>query len=96
MSLALNAKTKKMSLGHRGANHPIKDLTTSKVEITSQNHGFEVDPKSIPSSVKITHKSLFDGCIEGIEVKEKKYFQYNIILKQILDRKIVNIYLINF
>ena len=74
LSLALGAKTKKMSLGHRGANHPVKDLSTNKVEITSQNHGFEVDPKSIPSSVKITHKSLFDGCVEGIEVKEKKVF----------------------
>ena len=74
LSLALGAKTKKMSLGHRGANHPVKDLSTSKVEITSQNHGFEVDPKSIPSSVNITHKSLFDGCVEGIEVKEKKVF----------------------
>ena len=74
LSLALGAKTKKMSLGHRGANHPVKDLSTNKVEITSQNHGFEVDPKSIPSSVKITHKSLFDGCVEGIEVKEKKLF----------------------
>ncbi len=74
LSLALGAKTKKMSLGHRGANHPVKDLSTNKVEITSQNHGFEVDPKSIPSSVKITHKSLFDNCVEGIEVKEKKVF----------------------
>ncbi len=74
LSLALGAKTKKMSLGHRGANHPVKDLSSNKVEITSQNHGFEVDPKSIPSSVKITHKSLFDGCIEGIEVKEKNVF----------------------
>ena len=74
LSLALGAKTKKMSLGHRGANHPVKDLSTNKVEITSQNHGFEVDPKSIPSSVKITHKSLFDNCIEGIEAKEKKVF----------------------
>jgi len=74
LSLALGAKTKKMSLGHRGANHPVKDLSTSKVEITSQNHGFEIDPKSIPSSVKVTHKSLFDGCIEGIEVKKKKVF----------------------
>ena len=63
-----------MSLGHRGANHPVKDLTTNKVEITSQNHGFEVDPKSIPDSVKITHESLFDGCVEGIEIKEKKVF----------------------
>ena len=74
LSLALGAKTKKMSLGHRGANHPVKDLLTNKVEITSQNHGFEVDEKSIPISVKVTHKSLFDGSIEGIEVKSKKLF----------------------
>ena len=74
LSLALGAKTKKMSLGHRGANHPVKDLTTNKVEITSQNHGFEVDAKSIPKNVKVTHKSLFDGSIEGIEVKDKKLF----------------------
>ncbi len=74
LSLALGAKTKKMSLGHRGANHPVKDLLTNKVEITSQNHGFEVDEKSIPISVKVTHKSLFDGSIEGIEVKNKKLF----------------------
>ena len=74
LSLALGAKTKKMSLGHRGANHPVKDLLTHKVEITSQNHGFEVDEKSIPKSVKVTHKSLFDGSIEGIEVKNKKLF----------------------
>ena len=74
LSLALGAKTKKMSQGHRGANHPVKDLTTNKVEITSQNHGFEVDEKSIPKNVKVTHKSLFDGSIEGIEVKNKKLF----------------------
>ncbi len=74
LSLALGAKTKKMSLGHRGANHPVKDLLTNKVEITSQNHGFEVDERSIPISVKVTHKSLFDGSIEGIEVKNKKLF----------------------
>ena len=74
LSLALGAKTRKMSLGHRGANHPVKDLTTNKVEITSQNHGFEVDAKSIPKNVKVTHKSLFDGSIEGIEVKSKKLF----------------------
>ena len=54
--------------------HPVKDLTTNKVEITSQNHGFEVDAKSIPKNVKVTHKSLFDGSIEGIEVKDKKLF----------------------
>ncbi len=74
LSLALGAKTKKMLLGHRGANHPVKDLATNKVEITSQNHGFEVDSKSIPKNVKVTHKSLFDGSIEGIEVKDKKLF----------------------
>ena len=74
LSLALGAKTKKMPLGHRGANHPVKNLITNKVEITSQNHGFEVDLKSIPKQVKITHKSLFDGSIEGVEVKEKRLF----------------------
>ena len=74
LSLSLGAKTKKMPLGHRGANHPVKNLITNKVEITSQNHGFEVDSKSIPKEVKVTHKSLFDGSIEGVEVKEKKLF----------------------
>ena len=74
LSLALGAKTNKMPLGHRGANHPVKNLITNKVEITSQNHGFEVDLKSIPKQVKVTHKSLFDGSIEGIEVKEKRLF----------------------
>ena len=69
-----------MPLGHRGANHPVKNLITNKVEITSQNHGFEVDLKSIPKEVKVTHKSLFDGSIEGVEVKEKKLF-YTGLLK---------------
>ena len=96
LALALGAKTKKMSLGHRGANHPVKDLKTNKVEITSQNHGFEVDPETMPNSVKITHKSLFDGGIEGIELKEKNYFQCNITRSQIQVRKIVSTYLINF
>ena len=66
ISLALGAKTKKMFQGHRGANHPVKNLETEKVEITSQNHGFEVTEKSIPKDIKITHKSLFDGSVEGI------------------------------
>ena len=66
ISLALGAKTKKMFQGHRGANHPVKNLETKKVEITSQNHGFEVTEKSIPKDVKITHKSLFDRSVEGI------------------------------
>ncbi len=74
ISLALGAKTKKMFQGHRGANHPVKNLTTNQVEITSQNHGFVVEEKSIPKSVSITHKSLFDGSIEGIKHKNKKVF----------------------
>ena len=74
ISLALGAKTKKMFQGHRGANHPVKNLTTNQVEITSQNHGFVVEEKSIPKSVSITHKSLFDGTIEGIKHKSKKVF----------------------
>ena len=73
ISLALGAKTKKMFQGHRGANHPVKNLETEKVEITSQNHGFEVTEKSVPKGVKITHKSLFDGSIEGIR-KGKNIF----------------------
>ena len=63
-----------MFLGHRGANHPVKNLNNGLVEITSQNHGFEVTKKSIPSSVKVTHVSLFDGCIEGLKHKTKKIF----------------------
>ncbi len=70
----MGAKTKKMFLGHRGANHPVKNLNNGLVEITSQNHGFEVSKKSIPSSVLVTHTSLFDGCIEGIKHKTKKVF----------------------
>ena len=74
IALAMGAKTKKMFLGHRGANHPVKNLNSGLVEITSQNHGFEVSKKSIPSSVIVTHTSLFDGCIEGIRHKTKKVF----------------------
>ena len=74
ISLALGAKTKKMFQGHRGANHPVKNLITNKVEITSQNHGFVVEEKSIPKSLMVTHKSLFDGTIAGIRHKNKKIF----------------------
>ena len=74
LALALNAKTKKMKLGHRGANHPVKNLLTDKVEITSQNHGFEVVKSSLPKNVMITHKSLFDNSIEGIRLKNKPAF----------------------
>ncbi len=74
LALALNAKTKKMKLGHRGANHPVKNLITNKVEITSQNHGFEVVKSSLPKNVQLTHKSLFDNSVEGIRLKNKPVF----------------------
>ena len=74
LALALNAKTKKMKLGHRGANHPVKNLINNSVEITSQNHGFVVIEKSLPKNIQITHKSLFDDTIEGIRLKNKPVF----------------------
>ena len=74
LSLALGGKTAKMPLGHRGANHPVKDLETGKVEITSQNHGFRVEPESLPDNVEVTHVSLFDGTNEGIKLKGKPVF----------------------
>ena len=74
LALALGAKTKKMKLGHRGANHPVKNLIKDNVEITSQNHGFEIMKKSLPKNIEITHKSLFDNCIEGIRLKNKPIF----------------------
>ncbi len=74
LALALNSKTKKMKLGHRGANHPVKNLLNNKVEITSQNHGFEVIEKSLSKNVQITHKSLFDNSIEGIRLKNRPVF----------------------
>jgi len=74
LALALGAKTSKMHLGHRGANHPVKNLITNTVEITSQNHGFKVDNNSLPKNIKITHISLFDKSVEGIETKNKRIF----------------------
>jgi len=74
MSLAMGAKTKKMKLGHRGANHPVKDLDTGRIEITSQNHGFVVEEKSLPKNLKITHVSLFDGTVEGVSHRSKPAF----------------------
>ena len=71
---SLNCKTKKMHQGHRGANHPVKNLNNNLVEITSQNHGFEVDKDNIPDDVEITHLSLFDQSIEGIKSKKYKAF----------------------
>jgi carbamoyl-phosphate synthase small subunit len=74
LSLALGGRTVKMERGHRGANHPVKDLATGRVEITSQNHGFVVLPESLPADVEVTHVSLFDGSNEGIRVKGKPVF----------------------
>jgi carbamoyl-phosphate synthase small subunit len=74
LALALGAKTKKMHQGHRGANHPVKDLATGKVEITSQNHGFVVDPTTLPAGVTATHESLFDRTCEGLAVSGKPVF----------------------
>ncbi|HBT43013.1 MAG TPA: carbamoyl phosphate synthase small subunit [Rhodospirillaceae bacterium] len=74
LALALGAKTSKMHLGHRGANQPVKDLETGKVEITSQNHGFVVERDSLPAGVVETHRSLFDGALEGIRVDGKPVF----------------------
>ena len=74
LALALGATTYKLEQGHRGANQPVKDLTTGKVEITAQNHGFAVDDKSLPEGVRITHTSLFDGSNEGIACDAKRAF----------------------
>jgi carbamoyl-phosphate synthase small subunit len=74
MSLALGAKTVKMEQGHHGANHPVKDLTTGKVEIVSMNHGFTVDRDTLPAPVVETHVSLFDGTNAGIALKDRPVF----------------------
>ena len=74
LGLALGGLTHKMSQGHHGANHPVKDFTTGKVEITSMNHGFAVDRESLPSSVEETHVSLFDGSNCGLRLKDKPVF----------------------
>ena len=71
LALALGAKTMKMAQGHHGANHPVKDLSTGKVEIVSMNHGFTVDPATLPSGVEESHRSLFDGTNSGLAVKDR-------------------------
>lgn len=76
LALASGAKTVKMKFGHHGANHPVKDLTTGAVMITSQNHGFAVDEMSLPSTISVTHKSLFDGSLQGIHHKDKPAFSF--------------------
>jgi carbamoyl-phosphate synthase small subunit len=74
LALALGASTEKMKFGHHGANHPVQDLTTGKVEITSQNHGFAVRPESLPQGVEATHVSLFDGSLEGLSLRDRPVF----------------------
>ena len=74
LALALGGRTKKMKIGHRGANHPVKNLNHDTVEITSQNHGFEVVKEKLPKNIEITHISLFDKSIEGIKLKNKPVF----------------------
>jgi len=74
LALALGARTYKMHLGHRGANHPVKDLRTGRVEITSQNHGFAVDRETLPPGVNETHVSLFDGTNEGLSLEGRPVF----------------------
>ena len=74
MALACGAKTYKMKFGHHGANHPVKDLDTGRVSITSQNHGFAVDPKTLPATLRPTHVSLFDGTLQGLAHVDKPAF----------------------
>jgi carbamoyl-phosphate synthase small subunit len=74
LGLALGARTFKLKFGHRGANHPVKFLETGKVEITSQNHGFVVDPDSLPKDVKVTHLNLYDGTVEGLRVLDRPIY----------------------
>jgi carbamoyl-phosphate synthase small subunit len=74
MGLASGAKTMKMKFGHHGANHPVKDLDTGQVVITSQNHGFAVDPATLPSSLRATHVSLFDGSLQGFARTDRPAF----------------------
>ena len=74
LALALGGKTTKMPIGHRGANHPVKDLETGRVEITSQNHGFRVEPDSLPANAVPTHVSLFDGTNEGMRMTDRPVF----------------------
>jgi carbamoyl-phosphate synthase small subunit len=74
LALALGGDTYKLKFGHRGANHPVKELETGKIEITSQNHGFAVDPASLPPGVRVTHTNLYDGTVEGLRHETKPVF----------------------
>jgi carbamoyl-phosphate synthase small subunit len=74
LGLAMGGTTFKLKFGHRGANHPVKKLASGKVEITSQNHGFAVDPKSLPADVEVTHVNLYDGTVEGLRHRDHPVF----------------------
>jgi carbamoyl-phosphate synthase small subunit len=76
LGLAAGAKTTKMKFGHHGANHPVQDLKSGKVFITSQNHGFAVDEKTLPANVRATHRSLFDGTLQGIELTDRPAYSF--------------------
>ncbi|MFK7828554.1 MAG: glutamine-hydrolyzing carbamoyl-phosphate synthase small subunit [Congregibacter sp.] len=76
LALASGAKTLKMKFGHHGANHPVQDLRSRKVMITSQNHGFAVDDESLPECLEVTHRSLFDGTLQGVERVDKPAFSF--------------------
>ncbi len=76
LALASGAKTQKMKFGHHGANHPVKDVQSGRVFITSQNHGFQVDVNTLPETLKVTHLSLFDGSLQGIERTDKPAFSF--------------------
>ncbi len=76
LALAGGAKTMKMKFGHHGANHPVQDLESGRVMITSQNHGFAVDPGALPDNIQVTHKSLFDGSLQGIAFKDRPAYGF--------------------
>jgi carbamoyl-phosphate synthase small subunit len=74
LGLALGGRTFKLKFGHRGSNHPVKQLETGRIEITSQNHGFAVDPASLPADVMVTHVNLYDQTLEGFRHRRKPVF----------------------
>jgi carbamoyl-phosphate synthase small subunit len=76
LALSLGAKTSKMKFGHHGANHPVQDIKTKKVSVSSQNHGFTVEENSLPDFLNVTHKSLFDGTVQGIEHNSLPLFSF--------------------
>jgi carbamoyl-phosphate synthase small subunit len=76
LGLASGAKTSKMKFGHHGANHPVQDLDSGRVMITSQNHGFQVDESSLPANVRVTHRSLFDQTVQGIALTDRPAFSF--------------------